>query len=91
MKSCKHCLGVKKNEIGETIALCEHSGTWENVTLGSCFGNCEGQEYTADYIATRLNQLSDSAYRWNIDGDVLGIPCTEFELLMNVASKMILH
>lgn len=83
-------MGVKKNEISETVALCEHSGMWENVTLGSCFGNCDGQEYTKDYIAQRLIQISESAYGWRIDDKVLGIDVREFEQLMNVAAEMIL-
>ena len=41
---CKHCLGVSQNEIGETVVFCEESDMWENVTLGNCFNNCEGQE-----------------------------------------------
>ena len=41
---CKHCLGVSRNEIGETIVLCEECDLWRNVTLGECFGNCETQE-----------------------------------------------
>lgn len=89
MNSCKHCMEVKKNEIGETVAFCEYSGKWENVTLGSCFGNCDGQEYTKDYIAQRLIQISDSAYGWHINEKVLGIDVREFEQLMNVAAEMI--
>ena len=90
MNSCKHCMKVKKNEIGEQVALCECSGRWENVTLGDCFDNCDGQEFTPDYIASRLIQLADGAYGWNIDGSVLGIPCTDFERLMNIAAEMII-
>ena len=40
---CEHCLGVEKNEIGETVVFCEEWDLWRNVTLGDCFGNCEGQ------------------------------------------------
>lgn len=90
MNSCKHCMGVKKNEIGETIALCEFSGNWENVTLGSCFGNCEGQEYSKDYIAQRLRQISDSAYGWHVNNKVVGIDVTEFEQLLDAAAEMLL-
>lgn len=89
MNSCKHCLGVKKNEIGEQPALCEYSGEWKNVTLGSCFGNCESQEYTPDYIAANLIQLSDTAYDWNINGKVLGMECIDFVRLMDAAAEMI--
>lgn len=89
MNSCKHCMGVKKNEIGETVALCEHSGEWENVTLGDCFNYCDGQEYTKDYIAQRLIEISNRAYGWHINDKVLGIDLTEFEQLMDVAAKMI--
>ena len=42
MNSCKHCMGVKKNEIGEQLALCEYSGRWENVTLGGVLGGVQG-------------------------------------------------
>lgn len=41
---CMHCLGVTKNEIGETVAFCEEWDLWRNVTLAECFGNCETQE-----------------------------------------------
>lgn len=42
---CKHCMGnPKQNEIGEWIAYCEETASWMNITLGDCFGNCEGQE-----------------------------------------------
>lgn len=43
---CKHCIGIKTNEIGETIVYCECSDLWKNVTLGECFDNCEAQETT---------------------------------------------
>lgn len=90
MNSCTHCMGVKKNEIGETVALCEHSGRWENVTLGNCFGNCDGQEYSKDYIAQRLRQLSVSAYNWHINNKVLGIDVMEFDQIVTVAADMIM-
>lgn len=90
MNSCKHCMAVKKNEIGEQVVLCEFSGNWENVTLAQCFGNCEEQEYSKDYIAQRLRQISDSAYGWRINDKVLGIDVAEFEQLLNVAADMIL-
>ena len=41
---CKHCIGVRKNEIGETIVFCEEWDLWRNVTLAECFGNCDTQE-----------------------------------------------
>ena len=41
---CMHCLGVSKNEIGETIVFCEERDLWCNVTFGDCFNNCETQE-----------------------------------------------
>lgn len=41
---CKYCLGVRQNEIGETVVFCEVWDLWENVTLGDCFNNCEDQE-----------------------------------------------
>ena len=41
---CKHCIGVVRNEIGETIVFCEERDLWRNVTLGECFGNCDAQE-----------------------------------------------
>jgi len=43
-KKCKHCLGCKKNEIGEDVSYCEIWDLWRNVTLGDCFGNCEDEE-----------------------------------------------
>lgn len=43
-KKCKHCMAVTKNEIGETLILCDIWDEWRNVTLGDCFGNCESQE-----------------------------------------------
>lgn len=89
MNSCIHCMGVKKNEIGETVALCEHSGIWENVTLGNCFRNCEGQEFSRDYIASRIEEVGGRAYGWHINNKVFGIPVDEFEMLMNVAARMI--
>jgi hypothetical protein len=84
-------MSVKKNEIGEQLVLCELSGQWENVTLAECFGNCEGQELTPDYVANRLEQLACSAYSWHINDKVVGIPVTEFEQLMTIAAKMILR
>ena len=44
MKECKHALGGKVNEIGETLLFCELTDNLENVTLGECIGNCESQE-----------------------------------------------
>lgn len=41
---CIHCLGIEKDPIGEYRAYCEESYQWENITLGNCFGNCEGYE-----------------------------------------------
>lgn len=40
---CKHCIGVSKNEIGETIIFCAVYDQWRNVTLGDCFNNCDAQ------------------------------------------------
>lgn len=54
---CKHCMGKpKQNEIGEWIAYCEETASWMNITLGDCFGNCEGQE-TEDFEEPRKGQL----------------------------------
>lgn len=44
MKECKHAIGEKINEIGETLCFCELTDRLENVTLGDCIGNCESQE-----------------------------------------------
>ena len=44
MKECKHALGGKINEIGETLCFCELTDRLENVTLGACISNCESQE-----------------------------------------------
>lgn len=45
---CKHCLGVRKNEIGETVVFYEEWDLWRNVTLGECFDNCEIQAVVDD-------------------------------------------
>lgn len=49
----------------------------------------EDLEYTAEYVANRLEQLSDAAYGWNVCGKVVGIPVSEFERLMDAAAEMI--
>lgn len=41
---CKHCIGITRNAIGETVAFCEEWDLWRNVSLGECFNNCDGQE-----------------------------------------------
>ena len=40
-RECKHCMDGMKNEIGETLVLCDIWAEWRNVTLGDCFGNCK--------------------------------------------------
>lgn len=42
--NCRHAIGGKINEIGETLCFCEITDNLENVTLGDCLGNCESQE-----------------------------------------------
>lgn len=49
----------------------------------------EGLKYTAEYIADKLEQLSDAAYGWNIDGMVVGMKVRDFERLMDQAAEMI--
>lgn len=44
LTSCKHAIGGKVNEIGETLVFCELTDRLENVTLGDCIGNCESEE-----------------------------------------------
>lgn len=44
MNQCRHTIGGKVNEIGETLLFCEITDNLENVTLGNCIGNCEAQE-----------------------------------------------
>ena len=41
---CKHCIGITRNVIGETVAFCEEWDLWRNVSPGECFNNCDGQE-----------------------------------------------
>lgn len=48
IKLCKHCIGVRQNEIGEVVAFCDEWDCWKNVTLGDCFNNCEQQEKEGD-------------------------------------------
>lgn len=48
-----------------------------------------GLKYTAEYIADKLEQLSDAAYGWNIDGMVVGMKVVDFERLMDQAAEMI--
>ena len=91
MNSCKHCMDVKKNTIGETMALCEFSDEWVNVSNGDCFGNCESQEFTPDYIAHRLQELGVNALHWHLDNMVVGVQVAEFEELMHVAARMLLE
>ena len=53
---CKHCMGnPEQNEIGEWIAYCEETASWMNITLGDCFGNCEGQE-TEDLMEENMEK-----------------------------------
>ena len=49
----------------------------------------EGFEYTKEYVATKLEELSDAAYGWNLSGKVVGVPVTTFERLMDTAAEMI--
>ena len=41
---CKHETSRSKNEIGESVVLCDLFGQWMNVTLGECQGNCGMEE-----------------------------------------------
>ena len=49
----------------------------------------EGLEYTKEYVAAKLEELSDAAYGWNISGKVAGLPVSMFERLMDTAAEMI--
>lgn len=49
----------------------------------------EGLEYTKEYVAAKLEELSDMAYGWNISGKVVGLPVSMFERLMDTAAEMI--
>jgi hypothetical protein len=46
-------------------------------------------EYTKEYVAAKLEELSDVAYGWNICGKVVGLPVSMFERLMDTAAEMI--
>lgn len=50
---------------------------------------CEAPEYTKEYVATKLEELSDAAYGWNMSGKVVGLPVSMFERLMDTAAEMI--
>ncbi len=58
LRRCKHCLGISGNELGEVIAFCEEWDEWRNVTLGSCFGNCEMEEFNPLTIDQVMEVLS---------------------------------
>jgi len=49
----------------------------------------EGLEYTKEYVAAKLEELSDTAYGWNICWKVVGLPVSMFERLMDTAAEMI--
>ena len=51
--------------------------------------DAEGFEYTKEYVAAKLEELSDAAYGWNISGNVVGLPVRLFERLMDIAAEMI--
>ncbi|MBR1708807.1 MAG: hypothetical protein IJ719_08270 [Clostridia bacterium] len=89
MDSCIHCMGLKRDSMDQLMVQCEYSMNWTLAHGGSCFGDCDAQEYSAEYIATRLETLRDNAYDYNIGGEVIGIPVYEFERLMNVAVEML--
>ena len=46
-------------------------------------------EYTKEYVAAKLEELSDAAYGWNMSGKVVGLPVSMFEHLMDTAAEMI--
>lgn len=46
--SCIHASGIQVNAIGETLAWCEFTSEWMNVTLGDCSGNCDNEEVDND-------------------------------------------
>ena len=49
----------------------------------------DGLEYTKEYVAAKLEELSDAAYGWNMSGKVVGLPVSMFERLMDTAAEMI--
>lgn len=51
--------------------------------------NAHEFEYTPEYVANRLEELSDVAYGWHINGKVVGIPVVEFERLLDKAAEII--
>lgn len=51
--------------------------------------NDQDFEYTPEYVANRLEELSDAAYGWNMSGKVVGIPVVEFERLLDKAAEII--
>ena len=51
--------------------------------------NAQDFEYTPEYVANRLEELSDAAYGWHVNGKVVGIPVAEFERLLDKAAEII--
>lgn len=51
--------------------------------------NDQDFEYTPEYVANRLEELSDAAYGWHMSGKVVGIPVVEFERLLDKAAEII--
>lgn len=45
---CIHASGIQANAIEETLAYCELTAEWMNVTLGDCSGNCDNEEVDND-------------------------------------------
>lgn len=41
---CIHACDIQANAIGETLAYCELTAEWMNVSLGDCSGNCDSEE-----------------------------------------------
>ena len=41
---CIHACDIRSNAVGETIAYCELTAEWMNISLGDCSGNCDSEE-----------------------------------------------
>lgn len=41
---CIHACDIRYNAVGETIAYCELTAEWMNISLGDCSGNCDSEE-----------------------------------------------
>jgi len=63
-KQCIHALCGKLNSLGEVLLHCEMTGEDENVTLGNCIGNCEGQEKPATSYTESKTKTIKADYKY---------------------------